>query len=142
MDSSTTALQRMGGRAVSRGYQHRCPGGRFHKKDSRLSVVRRTPAWRVGGTDGVGIMAKIDSAVAESFAPKAGVVHNILGERGARQINGGWKGDFVADATAAAFQYGLLVSARMLPQDRAEYLLRFNFDFQKVEPDYWSAVWQ
>ncbi len=86
-------------------------------------------------------MAKIDSAVAESVEPKTNVVH-IFGERGARLINDGWKGDFVADATTAAFQYGLLVAGRMLPQDRAEFLLRFHFDDRKVEPDYWSAVWQ
>jgi hypothetical protein len=86
-------------------------------------------------------MAKIVSAVAESVEPQANVVY-ILGERGARRINDGWKGDFVADATTAAFQYGLLVSARMLTQDRAEHLLRFHFDHRKVEPDYWSPVWQ
>ena len=86
-------------------------------------------------------MAKIDSAVGESVEPKTNVVH-ISGERGARRINDGWKGDFVADAATAAFQYGLLVSGRMLPQDRAEFLLRFHFDNQEVEPDYWSAVWQ
>jgi hypothetical protein len=86
-------------------------------------------------------MAKGNSAVAESVEPKSNVVH-ILGERGARLINAGWKGDFVADATNAAFQYGLLVAGRMLPQDRAEYLIRFNFDNLKVDPSYWDAVWQ
>jgi hypothetical protein len=86
-------------------------------------------------------MVKIDSAVTESVEPKTNVVH-MLGERGARSINDGWKGDFVADATTAGFQYGLLVAGRMLPQDRAEFLLRFHFDDKKVEPDYWSAVWQ
>ncbi len=72
---------------------------------------------------------------------KADVV-NVLGERGARLINAGWKGDFVADATAASFQYGLLVSGGMLPQDRAEYLIRWHFDNLKVDDSYWSAVWQ
>ena len=69
-------------------------------------------------------------------------VPNALGERGARLINDGWKGDFVADATAASFQYGLLVSGRMLPQDRAEFLLRLHFDNRKVDDSYWSSVWQ
>ena len=87
-------------------------------------------------------MAKIDFAVAESVEPKKAEVVHIFGERGARRINDGWKGDFVADATTAAFQYGLLVAGRMLPQDRAEHLIRFHFDDRKVEPDYWSAVWQ
>jgi hypothetical protein len=87
-------------------------------------------------------MAKIDFAVAESVEPKKAEVVNLFGERGARRINDGWKGDFVADATTAAFQYGLLVAGRMLRQDRAEFLIRFHFDDRKVEPDYWSAVWQ
>jgi hypothetical protein len=67
---------------------------------------------------------------------------HVLGERGARLINTGWKGDFVADASNAAFQYGLLVSAIMLPQDRAEYLLEFHFKHRKVDSCYWSAVYQ
>jgi hypothetical protein len=85
-------------------------------------------------------MAKIDFGVAESVEPKKAEVVNLFGERGARRINDGWKGDFVADATTAAFQYGLLVAGRMLPQDRAEFLIRFHFYDRKVEPDYWSAV--
>jgi len=67
---------------------------------------------------------------------------NLRGYTGARRINDGWKGDFVADATSAAFQYGLLVSARMLPQDRAEILLRTHFDIRKVDESYWAPVWQ
>jgi hypothetical protein len=51
-------------------------------------------------------------------------------------------GDFVADATAASFQYGLLVSGRMSPQDRAEYLIRWHFDNLKVDPGYWDTVRQ
>ena len=67
---------------------------------------------------------------------------NLLGYSGARRINDGWKGDFVADATAAAFQYGLLVSGGMLPQDRAEILLKLHFKQRKVDDTYWSSVWQ
>jgi AAA domain len=87
-------------------------------------------------------MVKIDPAVAESLVEPETAVDNVLGHSGARRINDGWKGDFVADATAAAFQYGLLVSAKMLPQDRAEILLRFHFDYRKVEDSYWSSVYQ
>jgi hypothetical protein len=66
----------------------------------------------------------------------------VSGELGARLINTGWKGDFVADASAAAFQYGLLVSANMLPQSRAEYLLEFHFKHRNVESSYWSVAYQ
>jgi hypothetical protein len=66
----------------------------------------------------------------------------VLGHRGARLINDGWKGDFVADANAAAFQYGLLVSARMLPQDRAASLLELHFEHRKVDSCYWSTIYQ
>jgi hypothetical protein len=69
-------------------------------------------------------------------------ITNALGERGARAINAGWKGDFVADATAAAFQYGLLVGASMLPHDRAGALLKFHFEHRKVDDTHWSSVYQ
>ena len=42
---------------------------------------------------------------------------------------------------AAAFQYGLLVSRNMLPQDRATHLLKFHFDHRKVDESYWSTVY-
>jgi hypothetical protein len=87
-------------------------------------------------------MVKIDSAVAEVAVEPKSDVHHIRGERGARLINDGWKGDFVADANAAAFQYGLLVSGRMLPLDRALTLLEFHFNFRKVDNKYWSTVYQ
>jgi len=67
---------------------------------------------------------------------------NVLGHTAARRINDAWKGDFVADASAAAFQYGLLVSGNMLPQDRAEFLLRTHFDLRKVDEGYRSSVHQ
>jgi hypothetical protein len=75
------------------------------------------------------------SSTAAADKPK-----NELGERGARLINDGWKGDFVADASAAAFQYGMLVSANMLPLDRAKNLLKFHFEQRKVDDRYWSTV--
>jgi hypothetical protein len=69
-----------------------------------------------------------EAAVAEIVKPK-----NVRGYNEATRINKGWKGDFVADATAAAFQYGLLVSANMLPHDGAETLLDINcFELRKV----------
>jgi RecA-family ATPase len=81
-------------------------------------------------------MAKICSPVAEIVKPK-----NVRGYNEATRINKGWKGDFVADATAAAFQYGLLVSANMLPHDRAETLLDINcFELRKVDTKYRSTV--
>jgi hypothetical protein len=82
-------------------------------------------------------MAPVKVSTALADKPK-----NLLGERGARFINDGWKGDFVADANAAAFQYGLLVSGSMLPQDRAADLLKFHFEFRKVDSSYWSSVYQ
>jgi hypothetical protein len=80
--------------------------------------------------------------VQESTASSEKPTHYLLGERGARLINDGWKGNFVADANAAAFQYGLLVAAHMLPQDRAAILLKFHFEHRKVDSTYWSAVYQ
>jgi hypothetical protein len=77
-----------------------------------------------------------EAAVAEAVKPK-----NVRGYNEATRINKGWKGDFVADATAAAFQYGLLVSANMLPHDRAETLLDINcFELRKVDTKYRSTV--
>lgn len=87
-------------------------------------------------------MLSLSIATPESAVEPEAAVDNALGHSGARRINDGWKGDFVADATAAAFQYGLLVSARMLSQDRAEILLRFHFDHRKVDKSYWSSVCQ
>jgi hypothetical protein len=80
--------------------------------------------------------------VAEAKPEPESTVDYVLGHSGARRINDGWKGDFVADATAAAFQYGLLVSARMLPQERAEKLLKHQFEYRKVDDSYWSPIWQ
>src|SRR5712672_4690560 len=85
-------------------------------------------------------MALLNTA-AVAVVPEA-PIDNVLGHTGARLINNGWKGDFVADATAAAFQYGLLVSGKMLPQDRAEILLRVHFEHRKVDDSYWSSVYQ
>jgi hypothetical protein len=54
---------------------------------------------------------------------------NLLGYQGARLINDGWKGDFVADATAAAFQYGLLVGQtcclKIEPHSYSKLILNF-----------------
>jgi len=73
------------------------------------------------------------ASVKDSSTVLADKPKNVLGERGARLINDGWKGDFVADANAAAFQYGLLVSGSMLPQDRAADLLKVHFKHRKVD---------
>jgi AAA domain-containing protein len=81
-------------------------------------------------------------SVSDSIVPTADKPDHVLGERGARLINDGWKGDFVADASAAAFEYGLLVSGKMLPHERAKYLLEFHFKDRKVNDDYWSTVYQ
>jgi hypothetical protein len=67
---------------------------------------------------------------------------NLLGHRGAKAINDAWKGDFIADATTAAFQYGLLVGASMLPYDRALILLETHFKHRKVDVSHWSSVYE
>jgi hypothetical protein len=87
-------------------------------------------------------MTNSSAAVAEAAFVAKKLPVNALGERGARLINAGWKGDFVADAIAASFQYGLLVSANMLPQDRALELIEFHFKHRRVDDSYWSAVYQ
>jgi AAA domain len=80
-------------------------------------------------------MSVVSTASAEE--PK-----NLMGHRGARLINDGWKGDFVAAAQTAAFQYGMLVTAHMLPHDRALILLETHFKHRKVDEPYWSSVYQ
>jgi hypothetical protein len=67
---------------------------------------------------------------------------NVRGHNEATRINREWrKTDSVIDASNAAFQYGLLVSANILPHDRAETLLNINcFEFRKVDPKYRSTV--
>jgi hypothetical protein len=81
-------------------------------------------------------------SVKDSSTASAEPAKHLMGERGARAINDGWKGDFVADASAAAFQYGLLVSGNMLAQERAATLLEFHFKHRKVDESYWSAIYQ
>jgi AAA domain len=88
-------------------------------------------------------MVKIDSAVAESELMSEQPVTYAMGYNAARRINDGWKkDDYVALASDAAFEYGLLVSARMLPQDRAEIMLDWHFKHRNVDEKYWSSVYQ
>jgi hypothetical protein len=87
-------------------------------------------------------MVKIDSAVAENALMSERPVVYALGYRATTRINAGWKGDFVPDAADAAFQYGMLVSGLMLPQERAADLLKFHFEHRKVDEKYWSSTYQ
>jgi hypothetical protein len=88
-------------------------------------------------------MVKIDSAVAENELMSERPVTYAMGYSAARRINDGWKkDDYVALASDAAFEYGLLVSARMLPQDRAEIMLDWHFKYRNVDEKYWSSVYQ
>jgi hypothetical protein len=88
------------------------------------------------------IAKNADESAAEQRIMSKLPVTNALGERGARTINAGWKGDFVGAANGAAFEYGLLVAGNMLPQDRAKDLLEFHFNHRKVDDKYWSAICQ
>src|ERR1700722_5989872 len=66
------------------------------------------------------------------------------GEIAATTILNDWKGDFVADACLAATHLGLLCSGGppMLSYDRAMTILRFHFDFRKIDDSHWSTVYQ
>jgi hypothetical protein len=65
------------------------------------------------------------------------------GEIAATGIVNDWKGNFVGDACIAATQIGLLCSGGppMLSYDRAMTILRFHFDFRKVDDIHWSTVY-
>jgi hypothetical protein len=65
------------------------------------------------------------------------------GEIAATGIVNDWKGNFVGDACIAATQIGLLCSGGppMLSYDRAMTILRFHFDFLKVDDIHWSTVY-
>jgi hypothetical protein len=64
------------------------------------------------------------------------------GHLAARRILVEWKGDFVGDATHAAYQVGLVYSGSMISCDAALDLVRRKFDFNKVDAIHWSSVYQ
>jgi hypothetical protein len=70
--------------------------------------------------------------------------YKLDGEIAATGIIAGWKGNFVADACSAATHMGLLCSGDlpMMGYDRATTILRFHFDFRKIDESHWSTIHQ
>jgi hypothetical protein len=59
----------------------------------------------------------------------------------AAKINSDWKGDFVSDAAAAAFNFGLTHSGGSMGLDKAKKYVSDGFKKREVDDLHWSTIW-
>lgn len=62
------------------------------------------------------------------------------GEVAVRRILSAWKTNFPSEATAAAYNIGLIHSVGGLTDERARNLIKVHFDFHKMDESHWSSV--